>query len=116
LIDSQTGTGTGRTRPADPPPGRPVPRAIRWEPAGRQAGARASVDADDIELPPKPWNRNAIISPFLALVCAPAGLCVALVAAGQIGLGRQRGIGFAVAGIVIGSLVPVVVCGWGLLH
>jgi hypothetical protein len=104
------------TSPTDPPPGRPVPRAIRWEPVARQSVARVSVGTEDVELPPKPWNRAAIISPFLALVCAPAGLCVALVAAGQIGLGRQRGIGFAAAGIVIGSLVPVVVCVWSLVH
>jgi hypothetical protein len=74
------------------------------------------LDADDIELPPKPWNRAAVISPLLSLLCAPVGLCVALVAAGQIGMGRQRGIGFATAGIVIGSLIPVAVCVWGMLR
>jgi hypothetical protein len=41
---------------------------------------------------------------------ADLSLCVGLVAAGKIGVGRQRGIGFAVAGILIGALVPVVVC------
>jgi hypothetical protein len=109
LIQSETGR---RTPPADLPPlAEPHPRPIRWEPVHRQA----VKSRDDIELPPRPWNVAAIISPLLALVCAPAGLCVALVALGQIGMGRQRGSGFAIAGIVIGSLVPVVVCVWGAL-
>jgi hypothetical protein len=69
--------------------------------------------ADD--LPPGPWNVAAVLSPFLALLCAPAGLCLALVGAGQIGLGRQRGMGFAIAGIVIGSAIPLVVCAWSIL-
>ncbi len=125
MLDSSTGlrTGSGWTPPTDPPPGTPVHRPIRWEPAGRQASpggslARASEASrpDDIELPPRPWNRAALLSPLVALVCAPAGLCMGLVAAGQIGMGRQRGIAFAAAGIVIGSLVPLVVCAWGVLH
>jgi hypothetical protein len=74
------------------------------------------LDAQDVELPPKPWNTAALLSPLLALLCAPVGLCVGLVAAGQIGMGRQRGIAFATAGIVIGSLIPVAVCVWGLLR
>jgi hypothetical protein len=86
------------------------PSAARWSGVDRQERAGWPVRTGADGLPRRPWNRTAILSPFVALVCAPAGLCLGLVAAGRIGLGRQRGIGFAVAGIVIGALVPVVVC------
>jgi hypothetical protein len=89
-----------------------------WHPVDRQGQAAPwpvrDPSADEL-VPPPPWNVGALLAPLLALLCAPVGLCVGLVAAGQIGLGRQRGIGFAVAGIVIGALVPVVVCVWGVL-
>jgi hypothetical protein len=75
-----------------------------------------NVPQSSDDLPPKPWNVSAILSPFVALVCAPVGLCLGLIAAGRIGMGRQRGIGFAVAGIVIGSLIPVVVCVGGIVR
>ena len=118
MVDSSTGLRTGSewTPPINPSRGTPVHQPIRWEPAGRQAPPRAPLHADDIELPPRPWNRTALLSPLVALICAPVGLCMGLVAAGQIGMGRQRGIAFAAAGIVIGSLVPLVVCAWGVLH
>ena len=109
---------TGWMPGTDPRPGAVNPRVTRWNPVDRQGVAAPwpvrDPSADEM-VPPRPWNVAALLSPLLALVCAPAGLCVALVAAGQIGLGRQRGIGFAVAGIVIGSLVPVVVCVWSVL-
>jgi len=116
VIGSHAGqrTRTGWTPPADPPPGAPVPRPIGWEPVDRRVLPRAPSRAEDIDLPPRSWNRTALLAPLLALLCAPVGLCMGLVAAGQIGMGRQRGIGFAVAGIVIGSVIPVAVCGWGL--
>jgi len=95
----------------------PDPRVVRWGPVDQRPAATPWPvrEPGDGPVPPRPWNIAALLSPLLALLCAPVGLCVGLVAAGQIGLGRQRGIGFAVAGIVIGSLVPVVVCVWGAI-
>jgi hypothetical protein len=58
----------------------------------------------------RPWNVAALLAPFVALILPPAGLCLGLVAAGQIGVGRQRGLAFAVAGIVLGAILPVVLC------
>lgn len=91
----------------------PEPRVVRWDPVDHQALAEAwplSGPSPDELVDRRVWNMAALLAPLLALLCAPVGLCVGLVAAGQIGVGRQRGIGFAVAGIVIGALVPVVVC------
>ena len=119
MIESQARgrARVGWTPVVDLRPAVPDPRVVHWAPVDHQSATdpwpvRQPADAP---LPPRPWNIAAILSPLLALLCAPVGLCVGLVAAGQIGLGRQRGIGFAVAGIVIGSLVPVVVCVWGAL-
>jgi len=119
VIESQSRgrARVGWTPAVDLRPAVPDPRVLRWGPVDHQPATdpwpvRQPADPPP---PPRPWNIAAILSPLLALLCAPVGLCVGLVAAGQIGLGRQRGIGFAVAGIVIGSLVPVVVCVWGAL-
>jgi hypothetical protein len=109
---------TSWTPAADLRPGPVDPRVTRWSPIDQQAAAAPwpmGERAADELVPARTWNRAALLAPVLALLCAPAGLCVGLVAAGQIGLGRQRGIAFAVTGIVIGSLAPVVVCVWGAL-
>jgi len=106
------------TPPADLRSGPPDPRVERWAPVDQQALATQwplrGPTADEL-VDRRRWNVAALLSPLLALLCAPGGLCVGLIAAGQIGLGRQRGIAFATAGIVIGSLVPVVVCVWSAL-
>ncbi len=107
MIDGQA---TVRGHPTRRPPAVADPPAARWSGVDPQRRAGWPVPTDADGLPRRPWNVAAILSPFVALVCAPAGLCLGLVAAGRIGLGRQRGIGFALAGIVIGALVPVVVC------
>jgi ABC-type spermidine/putrescine transport system permease subunit II len=117
LIDSKAGqrTEAGWTPSADLRSGPPDPRVRRWAPVDRQNLATPwplSGPSADVLVDRRRWNTAALISPLLALLCAPVGLCVGLIAAGQIGLGRQRGIAFATAGIVIGSLVPVVVCVW----
>jgi hypothetical protein len=120
LIDSQAGqrAQASWTPTADLRSDQPDPRVLRWAPVDQQDLATPwplrEPSADEL-VDRRPWNVAAILSPLLALLCAPVGLCVGLIAAGQIGLGRQRGIVFATTGIVIGSLVPVVVCVWSAL-
>jgi hypothetical protein len=97
----------------DRPTAVPRSRRTHYVPAEPRAygGQRRSAEP---EADRRPWNRPALFSPLLALACPPVGLCVALVATGQIGLGRQRGLWFAVAGIVIAVLEPAVVCLWSI--
>jgi hypothetical protein len=120
VIESQEHQRSGSrwTPAADLGAAVPDPRVIRWDPVDHQAVAGQwplRGPSPDQLVDRRVWNMAALLSPLLALLCAPVGLCVGLIAAGQIGLGRQRGIAFAVTGIVIGSLVPVVVCVWTVL-
>jgi hypothetical protein len=96
---------------ANRPTAEPQSRRTHFVPErARLNGPREVAPESDVDH--RPWNRAALIAPLLALLFPPVGLCVALVATGQIGLGRQRGLTFAVTGVVISVLEPVVVCLW----
>jgi hypothetical protein len=98
---------------ANRPTAEPQSRRTHFVPEGQRLadGPRRSA-APESDVDHRPWNRAALIAPLLALLFPPVGLCVALVATGQIGLGRQRGLAFAVTGIVIAVIEPAVVCLW----
>jgi len=99
VIDGEaTERVVARPEPAvDVPPAPVDPRVVRWHRADkiahrvpwpvRDPGADELIDR-------RPWNAAALLAPWAALLCAPVGLCLGLLAAG---------------------LVPVLVCVGGLL-